>query len=123
MLCIDVGDATRTVGGRFRCYPNAARITSTVMRLAFDPLPAIVWRKPTNAPNKFMGSGMLPPGAYVTYEHEHVLIFRKGSKRAFASAAEKAARHRSAYFWEERNVWFSDVWTDLVGARQELGDG
>jgi modification methylase len=121
MLCIDVGDATRTVGGRFRCYPNTARITSTVMRLGFDPLPAILWRKPTNAPNKFMGSGMLPPGAYVTYEHEHVLLFRKGSPRVFRTDEERQRRSRSAYFWEERNVWFSDLWT-LGSAPQSLDD-
>ena len=121
MLCIDVGDATRTVGGRFRCYPNAARITSTVTRLGFDPLPAIVWRKPTNAPNKFMGSGMLPPGAYVTYEHEQVLLFRKGSPRVFRTDDERARRMRSAYFWEERNVWFSDLWT-LGSVPQSLDD-
>jgi hypothetical protein len=30
-----------------------------------------------------MGSGMLPAGAYVTLEHEYVLIFRKGSKKEF----------------------------------------
>jgi DNA modification methylase len=121
MLCIDIGDATRTVGGRFRCYPNAARITATVMRLGFDPLPAIVWRKPTNAPNKFMGSGMLPPGAYVTYEHEHVLLFRKGSPRVFRTDEDRGRRARSAYFWEERNVWFSDLWT-LGSVAQSLDD-
>jgi DNA modification methylase len=122
MLCIDVGDATRTVGGRFRCYPNAARITSTVTRLGLDPLPAIVWRKPTNAPNKFMGSGMLPPGAYVTYEHEQVLLFRKGSPRVFRTDEDRERRTRSAYFWEERNVWFSDLWT-LGSVPQSLDDG
>jgi modification methylase len=123
LACVNVGDATRTAGGDFRLFPNHARVIAGMARAGFSALPDILWRKPTNAPNKFMGSGMLPPGAYVTYEHEHVLIFRKGPKRAFASAAEKAARRRSAYFWEERNVWFSDVWTDLLGARQELGDG
>jgi hypothetical protein len=62
---------------------------------------------------------MLPAGAYVTYEHEYVLIFRKGGKRVFTEAA-KATRAASAYFWEERNVWFSDLWTDLRGTTQRL---
>lgn len=122
LACVNVGDATRSVGGDFRLFPNHARIIQGMGRAGFTALPDILWRKPTNAPNKFMGSGMLPAGAYVTYEHEYVLIFRKGSRRAFATADEKAARRRSAYFWEERNVWFSDVWTDLTGARQELAD-
>ncbi len=36
--------------------------------MGYDVLPDIHWHKPTNAPNKFMGSGMYPPCAYVTYE-------------------------------------------------------
>jgi len=119
---INIGDATRSVGGTFRLYPNHARIITAMVALGFDVLPDVLWRKPTNAPNKFMGSGMLPAGAYVTYEHEYVLLFRRGAKRAFRSAADKAARHRSAYFWEERNRWFSDLWSDLRGTRQALGD-
>jgi hypothetical protein len=64
---------------------------------------------------------MLPPGAYVTLEHEYVLIARKGNKRVFPPA-RAAARRESAYFWEERNTWFSDVWFDLKGKRQGLAD-
>jgi DNA modification methylase len=64
----------------------------------------------------------LPAGAYVTLEHEYVLILRKGEKRAFDTEREKALRQESALFWEERNQWFSDVWFDLKGARQDLAD-
>lgn len=118
IACINIGDATRSVGGEFSLYANHARILSRCLALGFTNLPAVLWRKPTNAPNKFMGSGMLPPGAYVTLEHEYILILRKGKQRAFASPEARAARARSAFFWEERNVWFSDVWMDLRGARQ-----
>jgi DNA modification methylase len=120
--CINIGDATRTLGGDFQLYSNHAYILVAMMKLGFTPLPDILWRKPTNAPNKFMGSGMLPAGAYVTYEHEYVLILRKGSKREFLTPASKGLRERSAFFWEERNVWFSDVWLDLRGAGQEIVD-
>lgn len=116
--CINIGDATRSVGGEFSLYPNHSRITMALLRLGLTPLPDILWRKPTNTPNKFMGSGMLPAGAYVTYEHEYVLIVRKGGKRTFSG--EQDVRGASAYFWEERNVWFSDVWTDLKGVGQRL---
>jgi DNA modification methylase len=119
---INIGDATRSIAGRFRLYPNHARILGAMAALGFDVLPDVLWRKPTNAPNKFMGSGMLPAGAYVTYEHEYVLILRKGDKRRFPSAEDKRARQRSAFFWEERNHWFSDLWTELRGTRQALGD-
>jgi DNA modification methylase len=119
-FCVNVGDATRSLNGEFALYPNHVRISQALLALGLTPLPDILWRKPTNAPNKFMGSGMLPAGAYVTYEHEYILIFRKGGKRAFP-AADKARRAASAYFWEERNLWFSDLWTDLKGVGQVLG--
>lgn len=120
--CVNIGDATRTLADAFALYPNHARISAALSRVGLTPLPDILWRKPSNAPNKFMGSGMLPAGAYVTYEHEYVLIFRKGGRREF-SDAERARRAESAYFWEERNLWFSDLWTDLRGTRQGLGAG
>ena len=121
LACINVGDATRKIGGEFRLFSNHSRILQALTELGFSVLPDILWRKPTNAPNKFLGSGMLPAGAYVTYEHEYILIARKGGLRRF-SPADKARRRRSAFFWEERNVWFSDVWLDLVGTRQRLGN-
>lgn len=117
--CINIGDATRSLGGEFCLYPNHARILTALMRLGLTPLPDILWRKPTNAPNKFMGSGMLPAGAYVTYEHEYILIVRKGGKRLFTTET-RAVRAESAFFWEERNTWFSDIWSDLPGASQRL---
>lgn len=120
-LCVNIGDATRSLNGEFCLYPNHARILTAAMRLGLTPLPDILWRKPNNSPNKFMGSGTLPAGAYVTYEHEYVLILRKGGKRLF-SKDEQARRGASAYFWEERNQWFSDLWTDLLGADQRLLD-
>lgn len=122
IACINIGDATRTLDGEFALYPNHSRILSHMLSLGFINLPNILWRKQTNAPNKFMGSGMMPPGAYVTLEHEYILIFRKGDKRLFKSPAEKANRRQSAFFWEERNQWFSDVWMDLKGTRQKTGD-
>jgi modification methylase len=118
-VCINIGDATRTIAGRFRLYPNHSRIISAFQLLGFDTLPVVLWRKQTNAPNKFMGSGMLPAGAYVTLEHEYILIFRKGGKRVFPSKADKAQRMRSSFFWEERNKWFSDVW-DFKGIVQGI---
>ncbi len=120
--CINIGDATRTINKHFRLYTNHARILSKCVELGFSCLPAIIWRKQTNAPNKFMGSGMLPAGAYVTLEHEYILVLRKGNKREFKKANDKLLRNKSAYFWEERNNWFSDVWFDLQGVNQILNN-
>ena len=120
--CINIGDATRKVGGDFCLYPNHARILNYLLNIGFSALPDILWRKQTNAPNKFMGSGMLPAGAYVTLEHEYILILRKGSKREFKTECEKQNRRESALFWEERNIWYSDVWMDIKGTGQRLSD-
>jgi len=120
IACINIGDAVRTIDGNFMLYPNHSRILAAMLKTGFSALPMILWRKPTNAPNKFMGSGVLPAGAYVTLEHEYVLILRKGSKREFNSPQEKQTRRESAFFWEERNNWFSDVWLDLIGSTQKM---
>ena len=119
LMCVNVGDATRSLGNTFQLYSNHARVVECITRLGLHALPGILWRKSTNKPNKFMGSGMIPPNAYVTLEHEHILIFRKHDKRTVAPS-RRSDRYESAYFWEERNRWFSDVWTDLGGTRQRL---
>jgi len=121
ILCINVGDATRTIDGHFSLYSNHTRIASYCLSLGFTGLPVVLWRKQTNAPTKFMGSGMFPPGAYITLEHEYILVFRKGEKREFRSELERENRRESAYFWEERNTWFSDIW-DFKGSKQKMGD-
>lgn len=118
-LCINIGDATRTINGRFKLYNNHSRIITSCLGMGFVGLPNIIWRKQTNSPNKFMGSGMLPCGAYVTLEHEWILIFRKGDKRVFKDAETKQTRCKSAFFWEERNTWFSDIW-EIKGTKQSL---
>ncbi len=119
IACINVGDATRSLADSFRVYPNHARVTEAFEERGFDPLPDVLWRKPANSAAKFMGSGMIPPNAYVTLEHEYVLIFRNGGdRRSFEPGADQ--RYEAAYFWEERNRWFTDVWTEVRGELQGL---
>jgi len=117
IACVNVGDATRTIGGEFRLFPNHAEITTRLRERGLRSLPDVLWRKPTNSPNKFLGSGMVPPNAYPTLEHEHVLVFRNGTRRSFPPGDED--RYAAAYFWEERNEWFSDLW-DVPGEDQDL---
>lgn len=117
-VCINIGDATRTFNNEFKLYSNHSKIINYFTKLGYSVLPDILWRKQSNSPNKFMGSGMYPAGAYVTYEHEYILVFRKGGKRIF-KGEEKRLRQKSAYFWEERNVWFSDLW-DIKGVSQTI---
>jgi len=119
VVCINIGDATRKLDSSFQLYPNHTKIIDFFQNNNFISLPEVLWWKPTTKATKFMGSGMLPTNAYVTLEHEHILIFRKGSKtRKFEPKSER--RYKSSYFWEERNKWFSDIWKDLKGTLQEL---
>lgn len=119
IVCVNIGDATRKIGENFQLFPNHVKITDFFHNNDFIELPCILWRKPTNSPNKFLGSGMVPPNAYVTLEHEYILIFRKGdTKRKMPPKSE--IRYNSAFFWEERNKWFSDVWEDIRGTSQNL---
>ena len=118
IVCINIGDATKTIDSLYQIYPNHVKIIDYFMHKNYVLLPDILWRKPTNSPTKFMGSGTLPPNAYVTLEHEYILILRKGNKREFKTENEKMNRRESAYFWEERNIWFSDIW-EINGINQK----
>ena len=120
IVCLNVGDATRSIGDGFRSFSNHAEITSRLTDRGLRALPDILWRKPSNRATKFMGSGMLPPNAYPTLEHEHILVFRNGRRRSFPPG--DGQRYESAYFWEERNEWFSDLW-HLAGETQAVEDG
>ncbi len=120
IVCINVGDATRNLGGAYQLYPTHAAISRFFRGQGFEELPSIIWKKPSNSPNKFLGSGTLPVNAYVTLEHEFILIFRKTPRRTFSSNYEAKRRQESAFFWEERNQWFTDIWDDLRGTRQKL---
>jgi len=105
-VCINIGDATRSLNGNFALYPNHSRIVSQMLKTGFTILPEILWRKQTNAPNKFMGSGMLPAGAYVTLEHEFILIFRKGEKREFKKSVKKENLKKTLKKQTEEEVHF-----------------
>lgn len=121
IACVNVGDATRKIGGSFRLFPNHARVIEWFTGHGFQALPDVLWRKPSNRATKFMGSGMVPPNAYASLEHEYILPFRKGSsRRSFEPGLDR--RYESAYFWEERNRWFSDVWEGVRGVGQSLGN-
>ena len=98
IAAINVGDATRSVGDGFQLYPNHAELITRFRERGFDLLPDVLWRKPVNSHAKFMGSGMVPPNAYTTLEHEYVLLFRNGPEsRSFDPGAER--RYEAAYFW------------------------
>jgi len=116
IVCINIGDATRKFDGSFRLFPNHAIIIEYFEKIGFITLPYILWKKPTNKPNAFLGSGFLPPNAYVTLDVEYILIFRKGEPRRFKP--KDPLRYASRYTKWERDKWFSQIWDDIKGERQ-----
>lgn len=121
LLAVNIGDALRTTDGEFRLWPNSAETMVAAERVGFRPLPYLLWKKPTNKPNAFLGSGFLPPNAYVTLDCEFILLFRKGTLRRLP--AHDPARDASRISREERDTWFSQVWTDVRGAPQRTARG
>jgi DNA modification methylase len=120
IACINIGDATRTVNGTFRLFPNHSRIIEHCTRIGFTALPYILWKKPTTKPKykgkgAFLGSGFLPPNAYVTLDCEYILIFRKGKLRQFPS--HDLRRYDSKLTKKQRDAWFTQIWT-VTGTRQ-----
>lgn len=122
LACINIGDAARTINGEFRVYPNHARVIEHCEKIGFKTLPYILWKKPTNKPKYkgkgvFLGSGFLPPNAYVTLDCEFILIFRKGGLRRFKP--RDGLRYQSRFTKRERDSWFTQIWLD-VGERQRI---
>jgi site-specific DNA-methyltransferase (cytosine-N4-specific) len=120
IACINIGDATRTVNGRFRLFPNHSRVIEHCEQAGFTTLPYILWKKPTTKPKykgkgAFLGSGFLPPNAYVTLDCEFILLFRKGKLRKFPP--NDPQRYDSAFTKPQRDEWFTQIW-DIIGTRQ-----
>ncbi len=120
IACINIGDATRTVNGSFRIFANHSKIIEHCEQIGFTTLPYVLWKKPTTKPQykgkgAFLGSGFLPPNAYVTLDCEFILLFRKEKLRKFPP--HDPCRYGSAFTKKERDEWFSQIWT-LKGTRQ-----
>jgi len=124
MATINIGDATRRLDGKFRLFPNHSRIIEICEKIGFTTLPYILWKKPTTKPHykgkgAFLGSGFLPPNAYVTLDCEFILIFRKGKLRKFP--CHDQVRYESKFTKIQRDEWFSQIWS-LTGIRQTVSE-
>lgn len=109
IMVVNMGDATRSVDKVFQCYPNNAFITTYLYGLGMYPLIPIYWKKISNRPNAFLGSGFLPVNAYISQDVEYISVFRKGKNRTF-SGEEKERRKQSSFTKQERDRWFQQIW-------------
>lgn len=118
ICCINIGDATRSIGNNFTCFPNYAQMTMSCFNMGFIPLIPILWKKISNRPNAFLGSGMLPSNGYVSQDCEYIIILRKGNIRRFKP--KDAVRYKSSFTKKERDCWFQQIWNiqGICGAKQ-----
>jgi len=124
IAAINIGDATRRLNNKFQLFPNHSRIIEACEKIGFTTLPYILWKKLTTKPHykgkgAFLGSGFLPPNAYVTLDCEFILLFRKGNLRPFPP--NDPPRYESKFTKEQRDEWFSQIWT-LKGTRQTTNE-
>jgi len=124
IACINIGDATRRLNGKFRLFANHARTVEICEKIGFTTLPYILWKKPTTKPKykgkgAFLGSGFLPTNAYVTIDCEFILVFRKGNIRKFQP--HDPQRYDSKFTKRQRDEWFSQIW-NLKGSRQTASE-
>jgi DNA modification methylase len=109
IACINIGDATRSYDKHFYCFPNYACVTMDMWQLGFTPLIPIIWKKISNRPNAFLGSGMVPPNGYISQDCEYIGIYRKGNIRKYKP--HDLQRYASEFTKEERDKWFQQLWT------------
>lgn len=119
IIAVNIGDACRNAGDGFRLYENHVDVTIGCRAAGLTPLVPILWKKPTNKPNAFLGSGFLPPNAYVTLDCEHILLFRKGAPRRLPP--KDLLRYASEMSKAERDAWFTQIW-EMRGAGQTKDD-
>ena len=119
IVAVNVGDACRNAGGGFRLYENHVDVTLACREAGLTPLVPILWKKPTNKPNAFLGSGFLPPNAYVTLDCEFILLFRKGAPRKLPP--KDLLRYASEMSKVERDGWFTQIW-EMRGTGQTKDD-
>ena len=119
---INIGDQYLRASehGRYRIQPIPADLIGIGQGIGFDFMGSIIWRKvsTTNTTGgcSLMGSMYYPKDGHVTYEHEYILLFRKGGKWPHP---DKEAKEKSRLTKEERTKWFRGVWDDVSPERQD----
>ncbi|MFX0058561.1 MAG: DNA-methyltransferase [Candidatus Hodarchaeota archaeon] len=114
-MVINIGDQyLRTTDfGRYRILSIASRIINDCVEIGFDFLGDIIWQKvsTTNTTGgcTLMGSIYYPRNGLLTYDYEHILIFKKHQgKRKKIDLKKKELSKISLSEWKK---WFIGHWT------------
>lgn len=120
-LAINIGDQylRAKTHGRYRILPIGAAITLSCIKLGFDFLGDIIWKKvsttQTTGGGALMGSVFYPRNGLVTYDYEHILIFKKPGKSK--ANADSLTKEKSKICLDEWKKWYVGHWT-IPGVRQ-----
>ncbi len=113
-MVINVGDQylRTTQYGRYRILSIASRIITDCVELGFDFLGDIIWQKisTTNTTGgcSLMGSIYYPRNGLLTYDYEHILIFKKhkGKKKKI----NPQIKELSKIALSEWKKWYTGHW-------------
>ncbi|MFX0010971.1 MAG: DNA methyltransferase [Candidatus Hermodarchaeota archaeon] len=114
-MVINIGDQylRTTEFGRYRILSIASQIIRDCLSIGFDFLGDIIWQKvsTTNTTGgcSFMGSIFYPRNGLLTYDYEHILIFKKHLGKA-TRHIDLETKELSKISLSEWKKWFSGHW-------------
>ncbi|MHA1270552.1 MAG: DNA-methyltransferase [Candidatus Helarchaeota archaeon] len=114
-LVINVGDQylRKTEFGRYRIFSIHSAIIEECLKIGFDYLGDIIWQKiSTTNPSggcSLMGSIYYPRNGLLTYDYEHILIFKKweGKERKVSNRKKELSK----ISLDEWKLWYNGHWT------------
>jgi len=114
-LVINIGDQYLRTSefGRYRVLSIASKIISDCLELGFDFLGDIIWQKisTTNTTGgcTLMGSIYYPRNGLLTYDYEHILIFKKYQGKN-KRKVDQIIKEMSKIPLSEWKKWFTGHW-------------
>ncbi|MFW9950923.1 MAG: DNA-methyltransferase [Candidatus Thorarchaeota archaeon] len=114
-MIINIGDQylRTTEYGRYRVLSITSRIIKDCLSIGFDFLGDIIWQKvsTTNTTGgcSFMGSIFYPRNGLLTFDYEHVLIFKKYDGKSI-NEIDLKAKELSKISLSEWKKWFIGHW-------------
>ena len=120
--CINIGDQYLRARDyeRYRVLPIAGKIIQDCLDIGFDFMGDIIWKKvsTTNTTGgcSLMGSLFYPGNGLVTYDYEHILIFKKVEGKP--KKVSRETKELSKICMDEWKRWYVGHWT-FPGVQQK----
>jgi DNA modification methylase len=121
-ICINIGDQYLRARDydRYRVLPIASKIIQDCIEIGFDFMGDIIWKKvsTTNTTGgcSLMGSLFYPGNGMVTYDYEHILIFKK--IEGTLKKVNRETKELSKICMDEWKRWYVGHWV-FPGVQQK----